>query len=174
MFAGTALLCHIRIRQGTCTTAKYLAFVDRAHTSHLLCSLCFKSEQCKQHETFAISCRSIASALVFSTLQERVFNIPGFEYGGWMTFLTYLMYATCGWLEAVVTRDLNRRAPLRVSVVCLLNDPAPHAWPHVCRQQQQATQHCTAQSVFTVQQQAQRSMHVSVHFLTFTCDVAHE
>lgn len=58
--------------------------------------------------------RSIVSALGFSTLQERVFNIPGFSYPGWMTFITYITYATCGGLECLLTRQLSRHASLRV------------------------------------------------------------
>ncbi|PNH07275.1 hypothetical protein TSOC_006291 [Tetrabaena socialis] len=56
---------------------------------------------------------SIASALGFSTLQEKVFNIPGFTYGGWMTFITYLTYSACGLAESVATRSYKRNASLR-------------------------------------------------------------
>ncbi|KAL6762152.1 UAA transporter [Haematococcus lacustris] len=56
---------------------------------------------------------SIISALGFSTLQEGVFNIPGFKYGGWMTFLTYCTFAVCGWIEGLLTRSLTRHAAMK-------------------------------------------------------------
>mmetsp|Transcript_11692 Transcript_11692/g.20760 ORF Transcript_11692/g.20760 Transcript_11692/m.20760 type:complete len:361 (+) Transcript_11692:119-1201(+) len=56
---------------------------------------------------------SIISALGFSWLQELVFTTPGFVYGGWMTFLTYLTFALCGWAEAAVTRSLTRHAAMK-------------------------------------------------------------
>ncbi|GAX81280.1 hypothetical protein CEUSTIGMA_g8712.t1 [Chlamydomonas eustigma] len=56
---------------------------------------------------------SILSAIGFSALQEWVFKIPGFSYGGWMTFITYLTYAVCGWVETAVTRNTQRHGQLR-------------------------------------------------------------
>ncbi len=50
----------------------------------------------------------------FSYLQEQVFTTPGFVYGGWMTFLTYVTYALCGWAEGAVTRSLTRHAAIKV------------------------------------------------------------
>ncbi|KAK9817013.1 hypothetical protein WJX72_008311 [[Myrmecia] bisecta] len=38
-------------------------------------------------------------SLVFAALQEKVFRIEGFTYGGWMTFLTYVTYSVCGLWE---------------------------------------------------------------------------
>ncbi|KAG2435320.1 hypothetical protein HXX76_007395 [Chlamydomonas incerta] len=61
----------------------------------------------------ALAVGSIASALGFSTLQEKVFNIEGFTYGGWMTFITYLTYSTCGLAESAATRSFKRNAALR-------------------------------------------------------------
>ncbi|GFR49477.1 hypothetical protein Agub_g11416, partial [Astrephomene gubernaculifera] len=61
----------------------------------------------------ALAIGSIASALGFSTLQEKVFNIEGFQYGGWMTFITYLTYSACGLAESLVTRSFKRHASLR-------------------------------------------------------------
>ncbi|GIM06920.1 hypothetical protein Vretimale_11162 [Volvox reticuliferus] len=61
----------------------------------------------------ALAIGSIATALGFSTLQEKVFNIPGFTYGGWMTFITYLTYSACGLAESAATRSFKRNASLR-------------------------------------------------------------
>ncbi|GLI59764.1 hypothetical protein VaNZ11_001725 [Volvox africanus] len=61
----------------------------------------------------ALAVGSIATALGFSTLQEKVFNIPGFTYGGWMTFITYLTYSACGLAESAATRSFKRNASLR-------------------------------------------------------------
>lgn len=54
------------------------------------------------------------SALGYSMLQERVFNVPGFVFGGWMTFLTYAAFAVCGWAEVAASNDHERRASLKV------------------------------------------------------------
>jgi solute carrier family 35 (adenosine 3'-phospho 5'-phosphosulfate transporter), member B3 len=59
-------------------------------------------------------CSSIISALGFSTLQEKVFNIDGFTYGGWMTFITYCTYAACGWIETIMTGNYERHGSLKV------------------------------------------------------------
>jgi adenosine 3'-phospho 5'-phosphosulfate transporter B3 len=56
---------------------------------------------------------SILSAIGFSALQEWVFKIPGFSYGGWMTFITYLTYAVCGWIETAFTQNSQRHGQLR-------------------------------------------------------------
>jgi hypothetical protein len=58
--------------------------------------------------------RSILSAIGFSALQEWVFKIPGFSYGGWMTFITYVTFAACGWIETAITRNNQRHGALRV------------------------------------------------------------
>ena len=50
----------------------------------------------------------LGSALGFAALQERVFEIPGFKFSGWMTFVTAATMAVCGMLERLLTRDLNR------------------------------------------------------------------
>eukprot|EP00798_Chlamydomonas_sp_ICE-L_P002985 gene2985-12993_t len=34
-------------------------------------------------------------------------------FGGWMTFVTYVTYAACGWVETAVTRDNQRRGSIR-------------------------------------------------------------
>eukprot|EP00798_Chlamydomonas_sp_ICE-L_P005542 gene5542-4178_t len=56
---------------------------------------------------------SIISALGFSMLQEHVFRIDGFNFGGWMTFVTYVTYAACGWVETAVTRNNQRHGRIR-------------------------------------------------------------
>ena len=50
----------------------------------------------------------LGSALGFAALQEKVFDIPGFKFSGWMTFVTAATMAICGMLERLLTRDLNR------------------------------------------------------------------
>lgn len=56
---------------------------------------------------------SILSAIGFSALQEWVFKIPGFQYGGWMTFITYVTFASCGLVETLLTRSTQRNGSLR-------------------------------------------------------------
>jgi adenosine 3'-phospho 5'-phosphosulfate transporter B3 len=68
-----------------------------------------------------LACGSILSAIGFSALQEWVFKIPGFRYGGWMTFITYVTYASCGLAETLLTRNTQRNGSLRdYAVVSLL------------------------------------------------------
>lgn len=76
---------------------------------------CPRSTVCPLPTSLPAVVRSIVSAIGFSALQEWVFKIPGFTYGGWMTFITYLTYATCGWIETAVTRNTQRHGHLRVS-----------------------------------------------------------
>mmetsp|Transcript_20645 Transcript_20645/g.52908 ORF Transcript_20645/g.52908 Transcript_20645/m.52908 type:complete len:395 (-) Transcript_20645:184-1368(-) len=56
---------------------------------------------------------SLVSAIGFSTLQERVFRIPGFSYGGWMTVLTYITYTFCALSERVLTNDNKRNSSIK-------------------------------------------------------------
>mmetsp|Transcript_18642 Transcript_18642/g.40045 ORF Transcript_18642/g.40045 Transcript_18642/m.40045 type:complete len:358 (+) Transcript_18642:176-1249(+) len=71
-------------------------------------------KQRSQTVVFAIlAAGSILSAIGFSAVQEWVFSIPGFYYGGWMTFITYLTYAICGWMETLITRKVQRHGRLR-------------------------------------------------------------
>lgn len=71
--------------------------------------------------------RSIVSALGFSTLQEKVFNIEGFTYGGWMTFITYVTYSICGTAETVITRGWARQGALKVGKLVAPSISARHA-----------------------------------------------
>ncbi|GMH43227.1 hypothetical protein BSKO_11149 [Bryopsis sp. KO-2023] len=48
-----------------------------------------------------------------STLQERVFKIPGFSYGGWMTFVTYVSWVVCGSVERAFLGATNRKGSLK-------------------------------------------------------------
>ncbi|MES1921925.1 hypothetical protein MHBO_003453 [Bonamia ostreae] len=41
----------------------------------------------------------ITCAIMFGLLQERVFRIPGFKFGGYMTIVTSATYVVCGALE---------------------------------------------------------------------------
>lgn len=43
-----------------------------------------------------------------------MFNIPGFTYGGWMTFITYITYAVCGLADSIITRQTLRQGRLLV------------------------------------------------------------
>lgn len=56
---------------------------------------------------------SLVTAIGFSTLQERVFRIPGFSYGGWMTVLTYITFIFCAISERVLTNDNKRNSSVK-------------------------------------------------------------
>ena len=62
----------------------------------------------------ALAVGTLASALVFAALQERVFLVPGFHFGGYMTVLTQLTFALCALAERGVRGDLRRKAPLKL------------------------------------------------------------
>ena len=66
-----------------------------------------------------VCCSSIVTALGFSTLQERVFMIPDFTYGGWMTFITYVTFFLCAYVDGTVTQSLQRKGQLRVGQVII-------------------------------------------------------
>mmetsp|Transcript_58689 Transcript_58689/g.187163 ORF Transcript_58689/g.187163 Transcript_58689/m.187163 type:complete len:271 (+) Transcript_58689:1336-2148(+) len=55
---------------------------------------------------------SLVSAITFATLQEGVFLIEGFRFGGWMTLWTTISYALCGLCECVLTKDTVRKGKL--------------------------------------------------------------
>ena len=57
---------------------------------------------------------TLASALIFAALQERVFLVPGFHFGGYMTVLTQLTFALCAVAERGVRGDMRRKAPLKL------------------------------------------------------------
>eukprot|EP00210_Caulerpa_lentillifera_P008923 g8514.t1 len=60
----------------------------------------------------------------FSTLQERVFKIDGFEFGGWMSFLTYLSWIILSMIEMSFKGRMTRHASIKeyaiVSVFAML------------------------------------------------------
>ncbi|KAK9830410.1 hypothetical protein WJX72_011608 [[Myrmecia] bisecta] len=58
---------------------------------------------------YLLACGSLACALGFSAIQERILRIDGFEYAGWMTFWTHITYASCGFTEWLVLRGGERR-----------------------------------------------------------------
>uniref|UniRef100_A0A061S9Z2 Drug metabolite transporter superfamily n=1 Tax=Tetraselmis sp. GSL018 TaxID=582737 RepID=A0A061S9Z2_9CHLO len=60
-----------------------------------------------------LSFGTIVSAIGFSSLQESVFRIPGFRFGGWMTFWMYVTYLCCSAFERLLTGDLMRHGRLR-------------------------------------------------------------
>ena len=51
---------------------------------------------------------AIGSAVLFAALQEGVFQVPGFKFSGWMTFVTAATMAVCGHLELLVTGSRQR------------------------------------------------------------------
>ncbi|MEW5297529.1 MAG: hypothetical protein WDW36_000734 [Sanguina aurantia] len=61
----------------------------------------------------ALAVGSVITALGFSYLQELVFDIEGFKYGGWMTFLTWSTYAICGAVDLLANGNLTRNAALK-------------------------------------------------------------
>jgi len=56
-----------------------------------------------------LSLGTVGSATVFSALQEKVFLVPGFSYGGFMTVVMTACYVGYASLERVVTREGPRR-----------------------------------------------------------------
>lgn len=56
---------------------------------------------------------SVVSAVGFAALQERVFKTPGFNFQGWMTLLTYVTFAACGWVETRLRGQYERHAKLQ-------------------------------------------------------------
>ena len=50
----------------------------------------------------ALCVGAIGSAVGFAALQEGVFQVPGFEFSGWMTFVTAATMAVCGQLELAI------------------------------------------------------------------------
>lgn len=48
---------------------------------------------------------SLVCAVAFAYLQEKVFLVEGFHYGGFMTLITTLTYAACGFFEIFMTGD---------------------------------------------------------------------
>ena len=60
---------------------------------------------------------ALTFALIFAALQERVFLIDGFRFGGYMTLLTQIAFFVAATIERYVTGDLQRRAPWKLYVV---------------------------------------------------------
>ena len=59
-----------------------------------------------------LCCSAIGSAIGFAALQEGVWRVPDYKFGGYMTLLTALTMAVCGQLERMLTCDTSRRGPL--------------------------------------------------------------
>eukprot|EP00887_Chlorella_sp_A99_P004173 scaffold23.g4173.t1 len=55
---------------------------------------------------------TLACALAFSTLQEKLFRMEGFEFGGFLTLTTYCVYVALAAAERRVSGDLQRRGRL--------------------------------------------------------------
>lgn len=56
---------------------------------------------------------AMVSALLFSLLQEGVFAIEGFKFGGFATLLTTLTYCACAWVDRVSAGDVIRKGSLK-------------------------------------------------------------
>ena len=55
----------------------------------------------------------LVSSLVFAYLQESVFRIPGFTFGGWMTIITLFTYICCGAMENLIKGDTTRKGLMK-------------------------------------------------------------
>ncbi|CAD7702490.1 unnamed protein product [Ostreobium quekettii] len=60
----------------------------------------------------ALAAGALISSLGFSLLQESVFRVPGFSFGGWMTFWMYGSWVVCGFLEQNWNGGPQRRGSL--------------------------------------------------------------
>mmetsp|Transcript_13082 Transcript_13082/g.45759 ORF Transcript_13082/g.45759 Transcript_13082/m.45759 type:complete len:358 (-) Transcript_13082:40-1113(-) len=56
---------------------------------------------------------ALVCAMTFAALQEKVFHIPGFRFGGYMTLLTTLTYCACATAERRTTGDTERLGSMR-------------------------------------------------------------
>jgi len=64
-----------------------------------------------------LSVGTVFSAIAFSALQEYVFRIPNFRFGGWMTMWMYITYFCCATIERLANQDLGRRGSLQSYVI---------------------------------------------------------
>jgi len=77
----------------------------------------------KSYQLSVLAAGSLVSAVGFSTMQEQVFRIPGFKFGGWMTVITYVTYVLCASFERFLIGDQKLRSTYKhyasVSLVAL-------------------------------------------------------
>jgi len=66
----------------------------------------------RQNQLLTLAFGSIASSVAFAYLQELVFLIDGTKHG-FISLLTAMTFAICGFIECVATNDLQRKASLK-------------------------------------------------------------
>jgi len=60
-----------------------------------------------------LSVSAILCSILFAALQEKVFLIDGFKYGGFMAFITTFVYYICAMLERWMSNDMERKGAMR-------------------------------------------------------------
>ena len=56
---------------------------------------------------------AMVSALLLSLLQEGVFAIDGFKFGGFATLRTTMTYCACAWVDRVSAGDTIRKGSMK-------------------------------------------------------------
>lgn len=64
--------------------------------------------------------RALTCGVGFSTLQERVFKIDGFVFGGWMSFLTYLSWTVLSLVEMAFKGKTARHVSYKVRGIVII------------------------------------------------------